>query len=190
MKFWPARPDRWFASHKERIGIVAIGHAAKHVEELLLDWLLYGAVVATCTARWGPLWGSLAGFSVMAPLSALVCLAYIRFYDWAKKDWFGFEALKEFRDETERARPLIARLMRLGNIPAFLALSVYGDPFMVTVYLRTGAEKYNGLLTRDWAVFWASVLVSNGYWTVRWMLIVELARVAWSWLRFTGSLHW
>ena len=183
MTFWLGGITRWFLHHKERIGIVAIGLTAKRIEEGIFDWLLYGFVVATCTTILGPLWGSLAGFAVMAPLSALVCFSYIRFYDWAKKDWLGFETLKELRDETWHTGlfvNLVRRIARLGDVPAFLALSLYGDPFMVTVYLRRGARQYNSLSRRDWVVFWTSVLVSNGYWTLRWTVIVEVARFLWS----------
>jgi uncharacterized protein (TIGR02001 family) len=170
----------WLLDNKERVGIIAIGHTAKRVEEVLFDWLLYASVIATCTTIWGPVWGSLAGFVIMAPLSALVCLAYIRFYDWAKKDWLGFELLKKSTNDGLRGgrlSRLVQRITQLGNVPAFFVLSVYGDPFMVTVYLRRGAELYNGLRRRDWAIFWASVLVSNSYWTLRWTVIVELARL-------------
>lgn len=180
--FSATRLAGWLLDNKERVGIIALGHTAKRVEEVLFDWLLYALVIATCTTILGPIWGSLAGFAVMTPISALVCLAYIRFYDWAKKDWLGFELLKKSTNDVFRGgrlSRLVHRITQLGNVPAFIALSVYGDPFMVTVYLRRGAEQYNGLCRRDWVIFWVSVLVSNGYWTLRWTVIVELARIVW-----------
>jgi hypothetical protein len=178
---WRQQFDR-LARCKERIATVAIGYAAKRVEAIVFDWLFYGFVIATCITNWGPVWGSMVGFATMAPLSALVCFGYIRFYDWAKKDWLGFETLKELKDETGhrgRLANLVQRVARFGDVPAFLALCVYGDPFMVTVYLRRGARKYDNLSRRDWAVFWTSVVVSNGYWTLRWTVIVEVARIVW-----------
>ena len=172
----------WFVRHRSDIGLVAIGHSAKKIEELLFDWLLYGSVIAACTTIWGPLWGSVAGFAIMSPLSALLCLGYIRFYDWAQKDWFGFELLKELRGDAIGGswfHRLVGRVARLGDIPAFFALSVYGDPFMTTVYMRRGVRKFTGLSPSEWAVFWSSVLVSNGYWTVRWTAIFVLAKFLW-----------
>jgi hypothetical protein len=178
----------WLAENKKRISIIAIGHTAKRLEEILFDWFLYGSVIAVCTTTWGLAWGSLAGFAIMAPLSALGCLAYIKFYDWAQRDWFGFEAVKQLRDDAVPDgwfRRLLHRIVRLGNVPAFFMLSVYGDPFMVTVYLRRGACWYGNLSRRDWIVFWASVLVSNGYWSLRWAVVVELVMFFWPMFRNT-----
>ena len=170
----------WIRRHKERIGLIAIGHTGKRVEEFLFDWLLYGVVVVWCTTTWGVVWGSLAAFAVMTPLSALACWGYIRFYDWAKKDWLGFETIEKLRESEVTAGWLMRHLIRitkLGDIPMFIALSVYGDPFMVTVYFRRGSELYNGLSRRDWKVFWLSVIFSNAYWTLRWSVIVELIKL-------------
>jgi hypothetical protein len=176
----------WLGSHRNEIGTVAIGHSAKQLEEILFDWLLYGSVIAACTTTWGPMWGSVAGFTIMTPLSAVVCFAYIRLYDWGKKDWFGFELLKGLRDDAaggSRLERLVHRVARLGDVAAFMALSVYGDPFMTTVYLRRGVRRFNGLSSSEWVVFWLSVLVSNGYWTLRWTILVEVARFVWSLFR-------
>jgi hypothetical protein len=177
---------RWLSDNKKRFGILAVGHTAKRIEEILLDWLLYGAVVITCTANWGPLWGSLAGFAIMAPVSAILSLGYIRLYDWAQTDWFGLEFLKGLRDETSRTS-LLARVVRSGNVPAFFALSLYGDPFLTTIYLREGAGKYTNLAGRDWFLFWSSVIVSNAYWTLRWTAIAELARFLWTCMFGSGA---
>lgn len=178
----------WFRTHRERIGIIAIGHAGKRVEELLFDWLLYGTVVALCTARFGSFGGSLAAFALMTPLSALVCLGYLRFYDWAKRDWLGFETIEKLRESEAAAGWFmrhVIRLTRLGDAPMFFALSIYGDPFMTTVYFRRGAEQYNGLSARDWKIFWGSVFFSNAYWTLRWTVIVVLARMLWEFFKLT-----
>lgn len=179
----------WFLKHKERIGLVAIGHTTKRIEEYLFDWLLYGVVVTYTTATWGTLWGSLYGFLIMAPLSAVVCYAYLLFYDWAKRDWFGFEFLKETRDEMEHggwfARTM-QRIAKWGDVPAFFALSAYGDPFLVVVYLRKGAHMYTGLSRRDWALFFGAVLFSNAYWTLRWTVIIELVRYLLSYFGLFG----
>ncbi len=160
------------------IGTVAVGHGTKQVEEVLFDWILYGTVVGYTTYTYGPVMGSIYGYLIMAPLSALVCLAYIKLYDWAKIDWFGFEAVKGAKEDLEGDgwwKRTVRKLVRLGDVPAFFILSINSDPFMVTVYLRKGSKEYNGLSSRDWKIFWASVLFSNAYWTLRWSVIIALA---------------
>lgn len=173
-----SQPIRW----KERIGTMVLGHTAKTIEVFLFDTLLYGSVVTYLTTRFGWALGSFASFAVMAPLSAMWCFCTIRLYDWAKLDWFGLEATKRVRDELSSGRRwmrIVQHIIQLGDIPAFFALLFLhplGDPFMVTLYLRKGAERYNGLTKRDRSIFWAAVIVSNGYWTLRWTAIVELVR--------------
>ena len=150
------QPIRW----KERIGIMAIGHSFKQVEEWVFDFALYPAVIAWL--------GALKGGLVMTAFSASECLFLIFIYDRTKKDWFGFELVKEVRDGEEkqgRVVRFIQYLARKSNWLAFLVLSAYTDPFMTTVYMRKGAEAYNGLSRRDWGIFWGSVLVANLWWT-------------------------
>ncbi len=173
----------WLNRHKQRIGAIALGHTAKKAEEVLLDWLIYGAVVVWATSTWGPIKGSLVAFAIMAPFSALMCLLYLRLYDWAKVDWFGFELIKEMRDEESHEHwfgHLLHRLIRLGSIPAFVVLSIHMDPFMTTVYFRHKHLQYQGLTRKDWAIFWGSVLLSNGYWTLRWTVIYGVVLFLWN----------
>lgn len=167
-----------------RAGVMAVGHAAKYCETLLFDWLVYGAVAAYCVAVWGAAYGPLATFAVMAPLSALSCWLYIRLYDWSRTDWLGLETVKALRDggQGNAVASFVGRLARLGDVPAFLALSIYGDPFMVTIYLRKGSQAFSGLAPRDWAVFWASVIFGNAYWTFQWTAIVTLFRNGLNWI--------
>ncbi len=174
----------WFLRHKQRIGTVVVGHTAKRIEEYLFDWLLYGAVVYQSTALWGVVYGSLASFLIMAPLSALFCWTYIRLYDWAKIDWFGFEALKELHEVETLGwfGRLFRMVVRLGDVPVFVLLSLHSDPFMVTVYFRKKENQHTGLTARDWKIFWASVFFSNAYWTLRWTFILVVFKVIWSWL--------
>lgn len=173
-----ASMSRW----KQRVGVMATGYGAKKLEELLLDWLLYGWVTYMLTKLYGPVWGSLATFAVMAPLSAVLCLVYIKLYDWAKLDLFGFEMVREFRNgDYEKSgwfRRLCWRFIRSGNAAAFIGLSIVGDPFLVTIYLRQDGS-FNGLTARDKRIFWGSVLFSNGYWTLRWTVIVQVVVYLW-----------
>ncbi|MCX6786612.1 MAG: hypothetical protein NTU85_02240 [Candidatus Kaiserbacteria bacterium] len=169
-------PIRW----KERIGIIATGHAAKLTESLLFDHFLYGVVVNYLTITYGWMWGAVASFLVMSPISALECRGLILLYDWAKKDFFGFEKAKEFCDELSKGgkwKRFLNSLIRLSDVLAFFILStIYpgADPFLATIYLRKGAEEYNGMTKRDWKIFWAAVVVANGYWTLRWTVFVAL----------------
>ena len=179
MVYVPSMLGDWFSRHKRRIGLVVVGHAAKRVEEYLFDWLLYGAIVLWSTTTFGAFQGSLIAFAIMAPVSALLCWLYMLLDDWAKKDIFGFEMLKELRDEELHGGfvgRLLRRVLSWGDIAAFIALSIYGDPFLVTVYLRKKANVHRGLTRRDWSIFWGAVLFSNGYWTLRWAFIFELFR--------------
>jgi len=167
----------WVDRHKERIGLIVVGHAAKRIEEFLFDTVLYGTVVAVCTIMLNQPWGSLTALTVMTPISALACYGYLRFYDWSKKDWLGLEMLKGLRD----GNTLLHRIVRYGNIPAFFALSVFADAFTTTVYMR-GKGRYEGLTTRDRKIFWASIVVSNAYWTLRWTVIVQVVLFLGGWI--------
>lgn len=182
------RIRKWFLNHKNKIGLIAVGHTAKKVEEYLFDWLLYGVVVYKTNEAWGPIFGSLAAFVIMAPLSAFACWLYIKFYDWAKIDWLGFEMLKELK-ETETTG-LFGRIFQKathhGKIPIFILLSIHGDPFMTTIYFRKGVSKHDGLTARDWKIFWTSVIFSNAYWTLRFTVIFAIAIYVWE--RFLAPL--
>lgn len=181
---WVGRIHIWFTRYRRRIGLVVVGHTVKHFEEYVFDWLIYGIVVTKCTSTWGPFKGGLIAFAIMAPISALICFAYIRFYDWAKIDWLGIETVKELHEvETKRwFGRLLQKMLRWGSLPAFIFLCIMSDPFVVTVYFRKGAHKHDGLTRRDWGIFWGSVLFANAYWTLGWTIAIELVWVVWSYL--------
>ncbi len=169
------QPIRW----KERIGLLAAGYTFKRIEELVFDFMLYPAVIAWL--------GAVIGGLVMTAFSALACYLYILFYDWAKKDWLGLELLKEVRDGEARDGLMgwIQRVARKSDWLAFFALSCYTDPFVTTMYLRKGADAYNGLAPRDWKIFWASVLVANLWWTALMTFAVAGVRFFLRWLGYT-----
>lgn len=169
------QPIRW----KERIGLMAIGHAFKQVEEWIFDFIFYPVVIAWL--------GTVKGGLVMTAISSLVCYLYLLFYDWSKTDWLGLELLKRVRDgeaKQNRVARLVQWITRKGDWLAFIALSLYTDPFETTVYLRKGAEEYNGLSRRDWKIFWASVLVANLWWTGVMTFAVISVRFIYHWLGF------
>ncbi len=165
-------------ARKEQIGTIALGHTVKKGEEIFFDQFVYGAVSAYAVSTFGTAYGSLVVFTIMAPLSALFCYGYLRLYDWLKKDWFGFEAVKNVQHQFSGNR-WIGKFLKLGDVSAFFALSVYADPFMVTVYLRKESNRFNGLSKRDYTIFWSSVIVSNAYWTLRWTVLVTFALWLW-----------
>lgn len=176
------RIGNMLARNKKRIGIIALGHTASWVEVILFDHVLYGAVAIYTTTMWGAIWGSLMCFLIMILPSAATCYLLLRLYDWAKLDLLGLETLKRLREGTGFKSwfgNLVARIARKGDIPAFIAFSLYTDPLMTTLYLRKGVEQFNGMTIRDWQIFWASIVISNAYWTLRWVVIVEVAYFLW-----------
>lgn len=173
----------WLARHKRKIGLLAVGHTAKRTEEMLFDWILYGIVTTWATAQWGTALGSLVAFSILTPIAGILCLTYLIFYDWAKVDWLGLELIKEWRDEVKHEHwfgRLLHRITRWGAVPAFIILSMHSDAFVTTAYFRPKHRQYDGLTARDWAIFAGSLVTSNAYWTLRWVVIIELARLIFS----------
>jgi len=169
------QPIRW----KERIGTIAIGRTVKQIEEFVFDFTLYPAVIAWL--------GTVIGGLSMTAFSALMCFLYLKFYDWSKRDWLGFELLKRARDGEEkrgRITRFVQQIAQKGDWLAFLALSLYTDPFETTVYMRQGAEAYNGLSRRDWKIFWASVLAANLWWTILMTFAVAIIRFILTWFGF------
>ena len=142
--------------------------------------------------------GLTRGFVVMSVISFLTCLLFIQFYDWLKVDWLGIEVAKEVRDFgpewIKKLNPesiivkilwwpfskiilIILWALKKGGFVAFVALSVYTDPFITTVYMRKGRHEYNGLSRKDWQMFIASTIVSNGYWAIITFAILESAKL-------------
>ena len=170
------RPIRWL----QRIGTTGFWHVAKWLESQFFDEFVYGTVNIWAIAKFGVELGASMTFFILAPISAAICLFYLYLYDRTKKDLFSFESVKEIRDtavELGRWESILRRIIQWGDFPAFIVLNCFwpnGDPFMATVYLRKASEKFSGLTRRDWDIFWASVLVGNAYWTVRWTFVVVL----------------
>ncbi len=172
----------WFLRHRHKFGAIAVGHTAKRIEEFVVDWLIYGAVVLWATQAYGAWWGSIVAFLIMTPLMGLACLAYIKLYDWAQIDWFGFELIKEWRDEEKHEHwmgRMMHRIARMGSVPAFIVLSIHADAFMTVVYFRKKHAQYAGLNKRDWSIFLGSLLLSNAYWTMRWTVIFTAIQFIW-----------
>lgn len=151
-------------SLKERIGIFGVGLVANTLIVYVFDYLLYPFVINK--------WGIFYGGHVMIWASLLICLISFEFYDWAKTDWVGIETLKEIRDD-ENEIPIIKKAKWLE----FLILSIQTDPFIVTIFMRKGAHKYNGLSKQDWKVFFGSLAVGNTFWIIGMYFGLEVAKV-------------
>lgn len=139
-----------------RVGELTLGHVVNWLVTYGFDYGLYPFVIW----KLGPFFGG----GIMALASLVVCLLCLWFYDKSKRDWLGIEAVKDLKDpgEFKGLRKLLARVLRMGEIPAFLALSIYTDPFITTAYMRKGA--FTSMTSRDWGIFLGSWVIGNGEW--------------------------
>lgn len=163
---------QWFSRHRERIAILGIGVLVDRTISYAFDLLLYPFVI------WQ--YGLLRGGLIMALLSLIICLLYIWFYDWAKKDWFGIEAIKGVKeyDGSSRWGRFFARSLRCSDPAACVVLSITFDPFITMAYLRKGS--YTGMSRRDWRIFLGSWLIGNGYWALACWLGVSVLEWVWN----------
>ena len=122
----------------------------------------------------GYFWGGV----LMTAASVVLNLSVIRAYDWSKKDWLLLETLKDLKDRSDGngASGVVSRVLQWGDIPAFFLLSWIEDSIVVTLYLRHGAHRFNGLSRRDWMIFWASTVVSNLFWIASLASVLEIIR--------------
>jgi hypothetical protein len=88
-----------------RLGTLAAGVTFMYATNKLFDYLLYPWVVYRA--------GIIVGGLVMTALSAVACLAILRFYDRTKRDWLGIETIRDLKDYRggRRAARLISRLL-------------------------------------------------------------------------------
>ena len=164
------------SSMKERAIVLGVGLLGNQVLVWTFDYVLYPYVM------WR--FGLLHGCLIMTALSALPCYLTLLFYDWSKKDWLGIEAIKEFKEEPRAGRmsTIIREIMRRGDLPSLVAMSIYFDPFITTAYMRQGSYHFNGMASRDWRVFWMSVVIANVYWSFAAFAGVSIFQWAWNYL--------
>ena len=149
---------------KERIGILGVGLVANTLIVYVFDYLLYPLAIN----RWGLFYGG----HVMIWASLLICLISFEFYDWAKTDWVGIETLKEIREDEDEIS-----IIKKAKWLEFLILSIQTDPFIVTIFMRKGAHRYDGLSKTDWQVFFGSLFVGNLFWILGVYFGLEVAKV-------------
>lgn len=159
---------------KTRIKELALGHTINQAICYSFDFALYPLVIFWLGLR--------LGFVVMAGLSLLVCWLTLRFYDWSKRDWLGIEAVKSLKDYSgaNRVGRLLAWVLLRSDPVACVLLSIYFDPFIVTVYLRRG--RFGGMSRRDWRIFLLSWLIANVWWSLLCFAGVETAAGLWKWM--------
>lgn len=170
-----------------------------------IDWTLDNPVYIATIVWLGPLYG----FLTMTVVAGLLNSVYLLIYQRTGIDWLGINAVKKAalvageRDHIQRlwdmrcrwfwlrwlyltvvALPLLAAQILLwginrGPIITFIVLSIFQDSFVATAYFRHGKE--GPLDRRDWNIFFASLIVSNLWWTLRWGVVIELFRLVWTW---------
>lgn len=146
-------------SWKWRAATLAVGYLANKSQVIVFDYLAYPLVI------WGLglFWGSI----IMSGLSFIACWSLIKLYDFLKTDFLGFEALKAIKEEVDRPGALhriVRWALRKSDPIALVVLSLWQDPFFTVAWMRHGAHAYNGLSRRDWMIFVASWVISNGWW--------------------------
>lgn len=163
-----ARPTCWYV----RLGELALGISTNSLITLGFDYMLCPALIYWL--------GLIYGGIIVALLSFVTCLLMLWFYDWSKRDWLGIEAIKTLREHRgdSRFRRMIGTLLRMGDIPAVVLLSVWQDAFITMVYFRRG--QYNGMTGRDWSVFIASWAVGNSVWLAAYWCGISLLEWLWS----------
>ena len=157
-----------------RLGELVLGHTVNTlVSGYAFDYILYPFVIWKL--------GLFLGSGVMALLSLVACLLTLWFYDWSKRDWLGIEAVKQLRDGEAKKpwRRVLAWALARSDVPACVVLSVWSDPFITTACLRRGA--FTDMTRRDWWIFSASWLISNGWWALACFGGIEAVSRVWQW---------
>ncbi|MDO8240446.1 MAG: hypothetical protein Q7T51_00465 [Candidatus Moranbacteria bacterium] len=186
------RATKFVWRRRKKIKTIAIGYTIRKT----IDWFFDNPLYIFVIAQKGPFIGGV----VMMLLSAASYLVEIIFYNWSKKDWFGFSVVNELRDNghewIRRAKSVHIRtrwiriivqsviripaiffsfviwLLKRGDVAVFFTLSIMQDPFVTVTYMRRGSfEKFS---RKDWYIFWGSVIISNLYWTLRNVIVLKV----------------
>ena len=155
----------------EKIATFGAGVAIKKSLDYGFDYGLYPVALI----YFGYIWGGI----IMTIASVFLNLAVIRAYDWSKRDWLMLETLKELKHKSqdEGVGGFLGWVLRKGDVPAFFILSWIEDAIVVTLYLRHGVNQFNGLSRRDWMIFWSSTVVSNLFWILSVVSVIEMIRL-------------
>jgi len=164
----------WFRRHRQRLAQIGIGHLLYATCNWFFDNILYVFVVYRL--------GLLAGGALMTMLSLVVSAATLLVYERMRIDWVGAGSLARLTSSSDpsRGQRIVRWAMRRGKVAIFIALCIFQDPFITTAYFRQG--RFNGLDGRDWRIFFASVFLSNFYWTLRSGAAAAILVNIWAWL--------
>lgn len=147
------QPIRWL----KRIGILVLGLTVNELTAYGYDFIVYPYLIVA--------YGLLLGWLYAVVGSIVLCLGTLWFYNVTEQDWLGLETIKLVRDEppTGRMRKFFHRIANRGDAWALVLLCLKFDAFVVTIYMRRGSGNY-AMSTRDWRIFWVSMVVSNAWW--------------------------
>ena len=161
----------WFVRYKAQIARMGVGHLSYAVFSFFFDQILYVFVVYRL--------GVLFGGALMTTASLIGCAATLLFYQRMGIDWVGAGAIHSLvaKEKPSYIERLLVWAMKKGKVVIFLALCIYQDPFITTAYFIKG--RFGRLNRRDWQIFFASVVVSNGYWTLRSGLVAQVIVYSW-----------
>lgn len=155
------------AANKKKIATIFVGHGLYGVVSWIYDNPLYIATIAK--------FGAITGGAIMTLGSLIICFGMLFYYRNKNVNWLGYDVAAKALGEHINVRGKV--FARFGDVVAFVALSIWEDPFITTAYLRHGYS--NGFRGKDYAVFFGSVLFSNSYWILRTTAIIEIAKYVW-----------
>ena len=169
-----AAPGNWLSRNRRRIAEIGTGHILYATFNWFFDNVLYVAAILQL--------GLVSGGALMTALSLIQCAASLVLYEHIRIDWVGAGSIAQLAGVPNPAwwQRLIAWATRRGAVVVFLVLCIFQDPFITTAYFRGG--RFDGLRSRDWRLFFASVLVSNFYWTLRSGVLAAVVASAWRWV--------
>jgi hypothetical protein len=132
---------------------------------------------------WTPaiLWlGAIKGGLVMTTIALVVNLLLIWAYDTLKQDFLSFEALREVQEGEHKGfwKQLLAKSLKTGKVPAFVALSFY-DPFIAVIWSRKSANAYR-MTRQDWMNFGLAMIIACIGWTAICSGAACIIKLAWS----------
>ncbi|MEK9151517.1 MAG: hypothetical protein AAB547_02705 [Patescibacteria group bacterium] len=177
---------------------VAIGHGLYSA----MSWVYDNPVYISVIYGFGPVEGGL----YMTAGSAVICLLFLVYYRRKRVPWMGWDAVDMLAEKRARYKEkylawasdgifrriaslvflipavmlfaimwFMSRFKKAGNILGFLVLCIIEDPFIATAFARRNRVG-DGLTGKDWGVFGLSIILSNGYWVARTVVVIEAVK--------------
>ena len=141
-----------------RFATLIVGWGTATAQSVIVDDILWTPAI---------LWlGPIMGGVVMTILAIIINIILIWAYDTLKQDFLSFEAMREMQEGEQKGfwKKLFAWALKFGEVPAFIALSLY-DPFLAVIFSRKGANAYK-MTKQDWVNFIVSMIIACVGWTV------------------------